>query len=333
VYSGSTDARVYVDGALSKSKTLGGVLATTGSNPINIGAQRSSNGTLASGVYFSGYINSVRVHGGALTAAQVAANYALGPTTTPANVAPTLSAIADQTLQAGTASGPIALTLSDSDTSPSSLTLSGSAANAALIPAANILFSGTGASRTAVITPATGVSGTTSVTFVVSDGAATGSQSFNVTVLTPSQAWRQQNFGANWTNDAIASDNADPDKDGISNLLERALGSDPNKADAASTPQVNAASGRLTINFTRSTAATDLTLSVLGIDNLVTGPWIELARSTGGAAFTNSFSGTPTGATVSESGNGAIRAVQVSDVYLISDPAHPKRFLKLQIQR
>jgi hypothetical protein len=78
VYSGSTDVRVYVDGVLSNSKTLGGVLATTGSRPINIGAQRTSTGTGLT-LYYSGYINSVRVHGGALTAEQVAANYALGP--------------------------------------------------------------------------------------------------------------------------------------------------------------------------------------------------------------------------------------------------------------
>jgi hypothetical protein len=47
VYSGATDVRVYVDGVLSKSKTLGGALATTAGNSMNIGAQRSADGTLA----------------------------------------------------------------------------------------------------------------------------------------------------------------------------------------------------------------------------------------------------------------------------------------------
>ncbi len=81
VYNGSTDARVYVDGVLSSSKTLGGVLATTASTPITIGAQRESTGALSSGLFFSGYLNSVRVHGGALTAQQVAGNCATGPVT------------------------------------------------------------------------------------------------------------------------------------------------------------------------------------------------------------------------------------------------------------
>ena len=54
------------------------VLATAASNPINIGCQRDSGGTTTS-VYLHGYINNVRVHGGALTAAQVATNYVVGP--------------------------------------------------------------------------------------------------------------------------------------------------------------------------------------------------------------------------------------------------------------
>jgi hypothetical protein len=263
VYSGSTDVRVYVDGALANSKTLGGVLATTGSNPINIGAQRSSNGTLMSGVYFSGYINSVRVHGGALSAAQVAANYALGPATTPVNTAPTLSSISDQTLQYNTASSPIALIVSDSDTPLSSLTLSGSAANPALVPTANIVFSGTDSSRTAVITPATNVSGTTAVTLTVSDGLASNSQSFNVTVLNQSQSWQWSNFGADWNNPAIAGDAADPDGDGVSNLLERAFGGNPNASDGQSIlPVIDNTGPLLSINYRKAKAATDLTFTV-----------------------------------------------------------------------
>src|SRR5581483_10929413 len=124
---------------------------------------------------------------------------------------PTLSTIPDQTLQFNTASNPIALTVSDTDSPLNVVTVSGSAANPSLIPAANIVFSGTGASRTAVITPASGVSGTTSVTFTVTDGVASSSQTFNVTVLNQSQIWRQQNFGANWTDEPLAGDAADPD--------------------------------------------------------------------------------------------------------------------------
>jgi autotransporter-associated beta strand protein len=147
------------------------------------------------------------------------------------------------------------------------------------------------------------------------------------TPYTPQQNWQRTNFGANWNNAAMAGDMVDGDQDGLSNLLEYALGSDPNIATGAAS-QVAVASGKLTISFTRNTAATDLTLSVVGADDPA-GPWTEIARSTGGAAF----SVIANGATVSESSTGATRAVQVGDVYLTSDPTHPKRFLKVQASR
>jgi autotransporter-associated beta strand protein len=142
------------------------------------------------------------------------------------------------------------------------------------------------------------------------------------------QLWQRANFGANWTNSAIAGDTADPDGDGMTNLLEYALGSDPNTPNPALTPQVAAIGGKLKITFTRNTAATDVTMSVLATDDLKNGPWTELARSTGGVSFTTITNG----ASVNESGTGATRTVQIGDIYTTSDPAHPKRFLKLQVQ-
>lgn len=76
-YNGARLASVYVNGALVTSKTIGGDLATDPARTVNIGAQRS--GTSVNQMYFSGYINSVRVHGGLLSAADVANNYLVGP--------------------------------------------------------------------------------------------------------------------------------------------------------------------------------------------------------------------------------------------------------------
>lgn len=76
-YSAST-VNVYVDGTLASTKTLAGPLDTFGGEPINIGCQRESvNGTRS--FHFSGYINSVHVHSGVLSAADVARNHSLGP--------------------------------------------------------------------------------------------------------------------------------------------------------------------------------------------------------------------------------------------------------------
>ena len=39
------------------------------------------------------------------------------------------------------------------------------------------------------------------------------------------------------------------------------------------------------------------------------------------------------GVTVNETGAGATRSVEVGDLYLISDPLHPRRFMKVQVTR
>ncbi|MCX8157224.1 MAG: DUF2341 domain-containing protein [Verrucomicrobiae bacterium] len=76
-YNGARLASVYVNGRLVTSKTIGGDLATDPNRTINIGAQRS--GSSVNQLYFSGYINAVRVHGGLLSPEQVQTNYLAGP--------------------------------------------------------------------------------------------------------------------------------------------------------------------------------------------------------------------------------------------------------------
>ena len=177
-YDGGTSAKVYIDGVLATDRALGGALNTYASEPLNIGCQRdTANGTRSK--YYGGYVNAVRVHGGVLSPAQVAANFNFGPSGA-TNAAPTLNAIPDQSLQSGTASPPFALTLGDADTAVAALTLSGSSANPALIPPENIVFGGSGASRTVTLTAVS--SGTTTVTILVGDGVTTASQTFTVTI-------------------------------------------------------------------------------------------------------------------------------------------------------
>lgn len=77
-YDGNLLASVYVDGALAMTKTMPGPLNAYTNDSINIGAQRSS-ATAVDNSRFSGFINCVRIHGGTLSAADVAANFAAGP--------------------------------------------------------------------------------------------------------------------------------------------------------------------------------------------------------------------------------------------------------------
>ncbi len=147
------------------------------------------------------------------------------------------------------------------------------------------------------------------------------------TPYTPTEFWRQANFGANWNNPAISGDTVDGDGDGLSNLLEYALGTDPNLSTATSAPQVSTPTGKLRITFTRNTAASDVGLFVMAADDL-SAIWAEIASSINGAAFTSTA-----GAAVNESGTGNPRTVQATDIYLTNDPAHPRRFMRLEVRR
>jgi hypothetical protein len=98
------------------------------------------------------------------------------------NSAPSITAIAAQTVSAGNAAGPLSFTVSDKETAAGSLTVTGSSANTTLVPNANIVFGGSGATRTVKVTPAANQTGSTTITIKVSDGTNTTSTSFGLTV-------------------------------------------------------------------------------------------------------------------------------------------------------
>ena len=178
-YSG-TQVRVYVDGVLRNSKTLGGALNTFAGEPINLGCQReTANGNRSQ--WFSGYLNAVRIHGGVLTAEQVAANHLFGPWATPASVAntpPTLAAIPDQTVLGGAW-----LRVTNSATDAESATLSWSLLSA---PTGATLDPATGLFQWRPNVSATPAS--VSVSLVVADSGSpslSATQTFGVNILVP----------------------------------------------------------------------------------------------------------------------------------------------------
>jgi autotransporter-associated beta strand protein len=85
---------------------------------------------------------------------------------------------------------------------------------------------------------------------------------------TPTQTWQSTNFGANANNPLIAGDLADPDVDGISNLLERATAMNPNLND--NVPQSATRNGSaLDFIYTKNKSATDLNYIVEWSDTLL----------------------------------------------------------------
>lgn len=103
------------------------------------------------------------------------------------NYPPTISSVTSPQNVAENSSINIAITIGDPDTSLSSLTLSGVSGDTTLVPNANIVFTGAGASRTATITPAVNRYGTNTISLRVSDGTTTSSTTFSLQVTFKNQ--------------------------------------------------------------------------------------------------------------------------------------------------
>ncbi|MBI2928793.1 MAG: hypothetical protein HYY24_24280 [Verrucomicrobia bacterium] len=104
------------------------------------------------------------------------------------NNTPTISDIADQTTEEGTATPALAFTVGDVETSAAALSVSGSSSDTTLVPNANIVFGGAGSSRTVTVTPAANQSGAATITVTVTD--AEGDFATDTFVLTVNAAVR-----------------------------------------------------------------------------------------------------------------------------------------------
>ncbi|MBK8726358.1 MAG: tandem-95 repeat protein [Holophagaceae bacterium] len=105
---------------------------------------------------------------------------------TPINTNPTISDITNKTTVQDTAIVDIPFTVGDAETPAASLVPTASSSNTALIPNANLVLGGSGASRTLTVTPAAGQTGSATITVTVTDGGlATATDTFLVTVTPP----------------------------------------------------------------------------------------------------------------------------------------------------
>jgi len=98
------------------------------------------------------------------------------------NDAPTVSTIPNQVIEHNTPTAALPFLIGDLETPLSSLSVAAVSSDQTLIPNANLDLDGTGADRTITVTPASGQSGTATVTIFVSDGQLSASSSFDVAV-------------------------------------------------------------------------------------------------------------------------------------------------------
>ena len=225
---------------------------------------------------------------------------------------PTITAVPDQVTNENLSTPVLQVTIGDSIVVPNNLTLTASSSNTNLVPNANIVLGGSGAFRTVQVTPAAYQSGTAVITLVVNNNqptANTATNSFLATFLTTAAgSWRQQFFGST-ANTGSAADNADPDGDGIVNVLERFFNLNPLVGDPATVLPVGAMAGtNFSLAYTRNLTATDLLFQVQWSPNLA--GW-----------GTNNITDTP----VSTNGNNELRQGRI--------PANTSSplFLRLQV--
>ena len=95
---------------------------------------------------------------------------------------PLISAFDNLVIAVGSSTGAVPFTVSDAETPASSLVLSGSSDNLTLVQYTNIVFGGSSTNRTVTITPAADQSGYANITITVSDGFATNSSAFLLSV-------------------------------------------------------------------------------------------------------------------------------------------------------
>jgi hypothetical protein len=155
------------------------------------------------------------------------------------NDAPLISNIPDQVTAYNTAKGPITFNVGDVETPAGSLTLSANSSNPTIVLVSNIVFGGSGASRTVTVTPAAGQYGTVTLTVTVSDGAATAFDTFAFTVNSPTSDTDGDEMPDGWEVDnsldpSVGDATGDPDNDGATNLDEYQAGTDPQSGDSDS---------------------------------------------------------------------------------------------------
>lgn len=149
----------------------------------------------------------------------------------------------------------------------------------------------------------------------------------------PYDFWKFSYFGANDNNPAVAGNLADPDGDGIPNILEYAFGSNPTSADTNSPLAGTIVSNHFQLQFYRNAFATDLNYSAQAAANL-TGTWSNLVSY---SAATGWVTNTP-GATVTESAPTGSppsepASVTVRDPVDTTSGGATNRFFRLNVQQ
>lgn len=102
----------------------------------------------------------------------------------------------------------------------------------------------------------------------------------------PWRQWQLERFGEDADDPLIAGPGADPDRDGLANLLEYALGGNPQTPDFTLFPRIRTEGPNIEIGFLRDPAATGIDLACQRAHSPA-GAWTDIARAVAGGPMTS----------------------------------------------
>jgi hypothetical protein len=168
---------------LSGSSSNTTFVPTSGIQFGGSGSSRTVTVSTASGQTGSATITVTVSDGSLHTSTSFVVSTSTTTSTKLGNNAPTISAIADQSIAQNTSTSSLGFTIGDAETAASKLSLSANSSNPTLVPSSGIKFGGKDADRTVTVTPARGQTGTALITVAVQDaGGLVATTSFLVTV-------------------------------------------------------------------------------------------------------------------------------------------------------
>jgi hypothetical protein len=146
------------------------------------------------------------------------------PPAPPANTAPTVSAIGNQTINQDTTADNIAFSVDDAESGGGAVTISASSSDTSLLPASGIVLAGGGGARTLTLTPAESATGSATVMLTVTDPQGLSvTRSLQLTVNAVLVSF------TNWTLDTYAVQENEASR----SMLGFTLNSDADDNDAA----------------------------------------------------------------------------------------------------
>lgn len=155
-------------------------------------------------------------------------------------------------------------------------------------------------SKTFTLGHAFAAPGSYTVVVTMSDGDPGGTATDNFLVLveggTTMTQWAQSRFTESEITAGLAAPTADPDLDGIKNLIEYALDLDPRLSSAGQLPQAVLTGGSLVITLTQPAHVTGVTYGAEWSTTMADGTWLPITDT--GSGGTHTFSvpiGTNTG--------------------------------------